>query len=188
MALDLLRLLQAAVAGVPVVLPLMGRLPLSRRQVADSPVRQEMLRLLDETGGLPLAQLKERVGLGWGSFYHHLEKLQRAGHLEVAENGRRRVVYPVGLGDERHSRACSALQGATARRIAAAIASRPGCSVRDVLEEVGESPRVVYYHLKRLMEAGLVESSSPTRHFDLTAGPELQDALDALDAEQDEET
>ena len=92
----------------------------------------------------------------------------KAGDIQVVRAGRRRLVYPVAGGNAFERAAGDGImRGGTARRIAKAIHDAPGRNVQDIAVDIGESPRVVYYHVRRLIEAKLVHSASETRHRDL---------------------
>lgn len=166
-----------AVGKVGVFVPLLARTPIASGDLYESPVRQEILRIVEEKPGICMGELMERLSIGWGATYHHIHKLSRAGLLEIRSGGRRRLLFLAGKSDEAEALGRSLLRGATARRVAYAIINHPHASVGDLIEPVGASPRVVYYHLKRLIDAGLIRSSSPTRLFDLTPGERLEELL-----------
>lgn len=131
-------------------------------------MRARLMDLLHATPGLPLGELKENLGIGWGTLYYHVGLLERAGLLRTVVSGRRKLVFP-GLGerDPREVAGRSLLVGATARRVARAIVERPGQSLAEVGVAAGENPRVAYYHVRRFVEAGLVVSASRTRYAGL---------------------
>lgn len=162
-------------------LGLIGRLAARRgaERVFDSPQRQQILKLVEENPGIPLSELMERTQSGWGTLYHHLAKLSQAGLVQTRLAGRRRLVYATtgGTTATQDAEARSILCGQTARRIAISIRNRPNRSVLDLSEELGDSPRAVYYHVRRLLNAGLISSASATRHFDLSPTPLLEQIL-----------
>ncbi|MEA3200255.1 MAG: hypothetical protein QOE90_1683 [Thermoplasmata archaeon] len=146
----------------------------------DSPQRKNILRIVQASPGLPVGVLLDQTQLGWGTLYFHLAKMVKAGSIEVARVGRRRLVYPAGSPQARERAQGDALiHGKTARAVAEVILAEPGISIQGISIVLGQSHRVVYYHVRRLMEAGLVTSSSPTRHRDLCASPKLRAALDS---------
>jgi predicted transcriptional regulator len=157
--------------------PLMGRSPLTSQEIEGAPVRREILKLVRAKPGIPISEVRARLDLGWGSLYYHIQKLELAGYLEVCSVGRLNLLYPPGADHARHAKAVSFLRGDTAMRIAEAILAEPGCSVPDLIAATGESPRVVYYHVKRLAEIGVVTSASRLRHVELQPTPELEPLL-----------
>lgn len=167
---------RVAVAAIPLAVRLRG--PREEPNVLESPLRQQIVRIVHEQPGIPLGVLLQRVPVGWGTLYHHIHKLSSAGLIQARTAGRRRLLYPPGE-DPLAAAGDSIIRGATARRIAKAILDAPDSSIPQLAERLGESHRVVYYHVKRLLEAGLVTSTSRTRHKDLVASPRLAKLLSA---------
>lgn len=130
--------------------------------------------------GILVGELQQRAQIGWGTLCHHLPRLVRSGRVRVVRVGRRRLVYPIeARGAVEASFADAILRGRTALRIAQAIHAAPGRSILDVAVATGESERATYYHVRRLIQAGLVTSESPTRLRGLRASPRLAASLDA---------
>lgn len=150
----------------------------SREASLDSPLRERLLKLIQESPGIPMGELMARAGLGWGTLYHHLNKLVRAGHVRTSTSGRRRLIYPVAPGVVQEEIVKTGLlRGRTALAIARLVEARPGMSILDITNALDESPRAVYYHVKRLMDAGYFVSDSHTRYHGLRATGLLRDAL-----------
>lgn len=154
--------------------------------VLASPQRQQIMALVTAQPGVPLGELMGRLDMGWGTIYHHVRIMTRAGLLRTETVGRRRLVFPCRWSREADAVPYGLLKGRSARRIARSIIARPDQSVLDVCESTGESPRVVYYHVRRLIEAELLVSSSPTRRMGLRGTPKLEEILDVLGDTDDE--
>lgn len=164
--------------AVALMLPLLGRVPKVggiRAQGRDeSPQRKLILDVIKARPGIPVGELLASVSMGWGTLYYHLRKMRKAEMIQIVVSGRRRLIYPSAMpvaGAE--ASADSILWGETARKIASRIAQGPFTSVSALSEELGESPRVVYYHVKRLIQAGLVEAQRVRGTRDLRATPAL---------------
>lgn len=154
-------------------------------------LRDVLLRTIQESPGITLSQLKEKTDSAWGTIYHHLSKLIAEGLVQTQSVGRRRLIYPrsMGAAAAQDAEARSLLYGATVRRIAAAIEARPHQSVATLAVELHDSPRAIYYHVRRLLAAGLIVSRSPTRHFDLCPAPGLKALLvEAAEGQDDAPT
>lgn len=94
------------------------------------------------------------MGLGWGGTYHHIRKLEQAGFVIRHPSGRVVRVYPAGTSK------CAMEApwlGETAQCILAAIREGSPRTVGTLAEDLGLPSRVLYYHLRRLTEAGLVQ-------------------------------
>lgn len=137
--------------------------------------------LVCDSPGLPVGAIVRRLGLGAGTVQYHLHRLNEKGVIRTVAVGRRTLVFPRGaFGQDLEARGLSLLYGRTCRAIAEAIVRRRGASVTEICAETGKSHRVVYYHVKLLMEAGLVVSASPTRFRNLTPAPRLVLLLSCL--------
>lgn len=123
--------------------------------------------------GMGMRDLAAKVGLDWSSVHYHVQHLVAAGLLVTFPAGRRRLVYPASAvdGDDPAQRA--AVLEATTRRIAAAIAASPGTSATELVEDLKESPRVVYHHVRRLLDHGLVTAPSSASRRGLQPTPRL---------------
>lgn len=165
-------------------IPLVGRLAgQEQERLLQSALRRQIVELVRENPGIPIGELMKRLPVGWGTLYHHLIKLERSGLLRAAVSGRRRLLYPGDagpLGNDPDAR--SILRGRTAQRLARAIVANPGRSVAEIVDEMAESPRVIYYHVKRMLDAGLVSSSSETRYCSLTPTPRLVSMLQEMES------
>lgn len=131
---------------------------------------------------LTVGDLLERSGYRWGTLHYHLTVLLKEGSIRTVRDGRRRLIVPNGAKLDERGPADSLLRGKTAREIAHLVCTRPCGSIEDLCNLVDKSPRVVYYHVKRFIEAGLIESSSATRHRHLQPTPALVKALQRRDA------
>lgn len=168
----LLLLATLLVAGAPRQLN-----PLTSRQ------RRMLLDLISSRPGSSVTELMVHVPFQWGSMSYHLRRLQEAGLVHVVDDpsdGRRKRIYPVmagaaGLPDPPPR--APGVKGLSLE-IARTIVSRPGLSFTELGAAVETSPRNVHYHLKRLIEHGLVTSSSSHRYRDLRPTPRLVALLD----------
>lgn len=149
-------------------------------------LRQRVLAFVLEHPGTTLGQLRRALSLSWGRAHHHVKLLERLGALQRVRAGRRALLMPAGLEeDERSLRARALLRGETARRVAQAVALSAPTDVEALSRALGESRRVVYYHVKQLIEAGVVQSASRTRHFGLVPSPSLRSLLAPGDVADD---
>lgn len=144
--------------------------PRGHERLLSAPVRRQVLDVVARHPGLPVGELQAMVGVGWGTLHHHLKKLEEAGLVRTVSVGRRRIVHLAGAGAHE---GFALLRGRTARTVARAIVQNPGIGIADLARLSGGSPRAVYYHVKRLAEAGLVTSGGNTRYAHLSAAEPL---------------
>lgn len=150
-----------------------GPLVVPSPTTAPSGPRATILALVAEQPGIALSELLAALGIGWGSLYHHIGKLQDAGAIEVRRKGRRSLVFPADGDSTRFGDEQGLLRGATVRRVAQAVLEHPGRNVLEISDALSITPRTVYYHVNRLLKAGLIRSGSRTRHQALSPEPHL---------------
>lgn len=126
-----------------------------------------------------MGTVRSRLGIPWATLHHHVAALRAAGELRVALCGRRALLFHAERAASAAEIAARAMvQGDTARAIAAHVVSRPGHSIAEMSVALGRTERVVYYHVRRLIDAGLLQSSAPTRLHNLTPSPMLAFVLE----------
>ena len=146
--------------------------------------RTLILEVIKAKPGIPVGELMDRLPLGGGTLYHHLTKLEQAGMIYFCTQGRRRLIYPANSRVPPDVVAVTGiLRGKSARRIAVAIVKRGRTSIMEIGEMVADSPRVVYYHVQRLAQAGLVDRIYNQGRSDITPRPVLIAAVEALPPE-----
>ena len=143
-------------------------------RLLESPLRQQIVDMVKARPGVSVGDIMDELQVGWGTLYHHLTKLSRNRMIQTSVVGRRRLVYPVTPDmDPTVDRHMAMLRGKTARRVAEAVLAQPNINIQDLTVLLDESPRVVYYHVKRLLDAGLLVSDSKTRHTGLAPSAQL---------------
>ena len=150
-----------------------------------SPTREIALRIVAGEPGIPLTRLRARLGVSWGTLFYHLQILVARGRIRILRQGRRRLAFtsqPVV--SEASIVAAGVLEGRTALRIARAIRAHPDARIHELAAATGETQRVVYYHVRRFLQAGVVTRSSPTRHFGLQLAPGVAELLGRFGGER----
>lgn len=141
-------------------------------RVLTSAERMRILQVVYERPGISLTELAQRASMTWGQLNYHLGRLEQAGLVHSTKAGRHRLVFPEKAPEEAPEDRALLLEK-TARLLALLIVENPRVSVTDLVHMSGETPRVVYYHVKKLLEAGLVTSSSARHLRGLTASARL---------------
>ena len=157
-----LRLLPAFMAA------LASRRPQEERELARAAIRERILQTVEREPGASPTRIVDALGIGWSTLYYHVKALEAAGRVRIVSAGRHTFLYPPGMvGDLKRSVQRSVLLGGRARLVAEEAARTPGHDVGSLAETLQVSPRVVYHHVRRLVEAGLLRSSMPRRYRDL---------------------
>lgn len=157
-----------------------GEIGQPQRRTLRSPIRMQVYSLVQKHSGLTVHQLARKLSLTWGTVHYHVARLQAAGLVVSRRIGRSRVILAKDGPQDGLADALAILHEETARRIALTIVENPHRGVLEVMDAAGVSQRVAYYHVKRLLRAGLIASVSPTNHRGLVATPKLFRALDRL--------
>jgi DNA-binding transcriptional ArsR family regulator len=173
--------LGAPIAGFAALVPLAMRLDDEDFDPLEAPQRKAMMDVIKARPGISVGDLKEEMPFGWASLYYHLGILIDAGLVkDVLDeiDGRRRHLYPILKGGKiPKPKTPEPVLSEPSTEVSMAIINKPGMNLQELIEELGMTPRNVYYHVRRLEEAGLIKSSSRTRYRDLTARPALYELL-----------
>lgn len=148
-------------------------------KVLESPERLRILQIVYERPGISVTELAGCLAMTWGQMSYHLARLERADLLHAVKAGRHRLVFPDQEPIETPEDRALVLEK-TARALALLILDNPQVTVTDLVRLSGETPRVVYYHVKRLLDAGLVASSSGIHHRGLVASARLAQLLGSV--------
>lgn len=144
-----------------------------RVPVLASPIRREILSIVEDEPGISFRALSDRVGMNANSLSYHAFRLEIEGFLVQVRAGRRLLLFPPHYLDEMDPADVVLLAEPACRRVALAIVEHPRLTVNELVELLGDSHRSVYHHVKRLRDAGLVAAADPTRHRGLVAAPRL---------------
>lgn len=170
--MDTTLLLALAENAVPQLGGLLAWVTRVESKVLESPERLRVIQIVYDRPGVSVTELAGSVEMTWGQLNYHLTRLADAGLLHTVKAGRHRLVFPdKDPGETPEDRAI--VLEKTARALALLIVDNPHVRATDLVRLSGESPRVVYYHVKRLLESGLVSSSSGIHHRGLVASPRL---------------
>ncbi|HLF16168.1 MAG TPA: winged helix-turn-helix transcriptional regulator [Candidatus Thermoplasmatota archaeon] len=135
--------------------PLFSRL--RKHEVADHPVRAELLALILADPGIHTSELCLRSGLGSGHVRHHLSVLESYGFIARSNGGRYVCYYPSQESARRMHHRIKVVKTSRARFLLGLVRSRPGLSMVDVERMAGVARSRLDYHLRRLVAADLVK-------------------------------
>ncbi|GEM_PF-3169282 len=144
-----------------------------------SPLRMQVYHLVLKHPGITVRDLARRAGMTLGGLIHHLQVLSAAKLVDTRRAGRRRLVYPYPAPLDESPEDRALLHEETSRRLALTIVEHPRLTVAELIARTGLSQRVVYYHAKRLLDAGMVQRGTPHDPRGLVATPKLYVMLGA---------
>lgn len=150
-----------------------GALPLFSRirseDLLEHPVRSELLAAVEQSPGIHFQEIVRRIEKGRGTTEHHIRKLVAAGLLVEKAHGGFTCYFPKGAVDRRLMDAAPALKTAGARTVLAAIHASPGSVAAELSARLGMPTSTINYHLKKLVGAGLVDTTRQGRSLALHA-------------------
>lgn len=137
-------------------LPLFSRL--SKDDLLENDGREMLFNLVEANPGIGLAQLADRSGLGWGTTVYHLGRLEQGGFISSMKNGQARHFFKNGHPAAQQKQAVAVLQNDTASQVARFLLTTPGATGKTIASGLGIAAPTVTKYVKRLEEAGLVET------------------------------
>lgn len=134
---------------------------LTPAETVDQPVRKRILEFLASSDGLTTQEIRQGLGVGWGTVVHHLAVLERSGRAVRSHTAGR--VYWTRPGGALRPR-----PRGTAAAVLAAVRSQPGAGPSDVARALGVRHSTVIYHARRLARSGALrieEQGHRRRYF-----------------------
>ena len=137
--------------------------------VLDQPRRAQIYDLIRADPGIHPNRIRERLDLGSGETYYHLEVLRRNGVIVELRKGGIRCFFDRGLASPAQLRATAVLRHEPTSRLYQVVRERPGLSVSDLASVLGVSSGNVSKYLDRLEEAGLVSRTQTGKRVEARA-------------------
>lgn len=129
-----------------------------REDLLEHPVRAGIMETIEADPGVHFQELVRRLGKGRGTMEHHVRKLVGSGLLvEKAERGFT-CYFPKGQVDRRVMDVAPLFKADGARRVAQAVQAQPGAATMELASVLGMATSTVNYHVKRLVDAGVLDS------------------------------
>lgn len=159
----------AVLLGALYVLGVGGLRHVDRANVLEHPMRQQLLRAIQDRPGIHLRELASAHDTAVTNTQWHLRKLEQASLVKTQKVQGRRLYYPVQGGQESRTKAIenAALRNPNAERVTEFLAANAGCNQRALAEALGMNPGTVRWHLRKLESAGLVRTiqEGPHAHY-----------------------
>jgi len=142
-----------------------------RENLLEHDFRQRLLALLREHPGMHLREIARQLDLTPTNASYHLRVLERHGVIRSEHAHGRRVYFPAAGRDERERFLAQALLYQAPRAaVLQAIARNPGANQSRLAHITAQHQGAVSWHVRQLIEAGLVEERRTTRacFYDIT--------------------
>lgn len=144
----------------------------------DHPARAELAALIEASPGIHFQEVRRRLGWSPGLARHHLSKLVELGLVTERATSGYTCYFPQGKLDRRLIEAIPMLKADGARRILAFVIAHPEAANVDIARGTGLDPATVHYHVRRLVDAGLITIRQDGREVRAAASPFAPAALD----------
>ncbi|MFA5861345.1 MAG: winged helix-turn-helix transcriptional regulator [Candidatus Thermoplasmatota archaeon] len=143
--------------GALLFLPLYTRLAPS--QMLDNKARNGVYEHIRANPGAHPSAIAEALGLGWGTTLYHLGRLEGSKLVASRMAHNRKCYFAVGSDLNAEERtAVAAMAHDKAKLIVQAIRETPGISQKLVAQRIGMSQALASWHVKRLVESGVIHS------------------------------
>lgn len=160
--LELARLLDAGRwAAVALLAPLATKLDTSPLENQN---RLAILEHISEHPGASIQEVRDAVGVAWGTAVYHLERLRREEKVVSHRSGNHRRFWTSGTPEAGMRRGWAVLEQPTARDIAMAVAATPGMHQGAICEALQVRAPSASKHLTRLEQSGLVVKQRVSRY------------------------
>lgn len=160
-------------------LPMYSRI--ERSELLDNDTREELYEAVQDEPGIHAHALSEAVEIGWGTTVYHLRRLEKNGMVTSEKRGRYRRFFPAAGYVAQTREILSVLQNETTNDIARTVLKEPGLNQKAICEKLDISPSLANWHIKRLIEADLVEKERRGRTVHYTPGKAWDEVGDELE-------
>lgn len=124
----------------------------------DHPLRAQVFQVIQANPGIHASELSRKVGAGWGTIVHHLDKLEKGRLVTARRVNNQKCFFEDGGKVSRQDMAIAgAVRGDSASLITAYVTAHPMTSQKAMAEELGISPALTSFHVKKLASLGVLD-------------------------------
>jgi predicted transcriptional regulator len=127
---------------------------LKKNEILDQFTRGKIYGYILANPGDHYNSIQNALGLPNGTFAYHLHVLEKEGYIRSARYGTRRCFFPANMRLPEQETVLKAGQ----RLIIERILEEPGISQKEIADSLGVSSATVSYHIKGLLEMGVVQT------------------------------
>ena len=115
-----------------------------------------VLQYIVENPASHLRQIKRELNMSMGTTQYHLNLLEKQGKVSSERHNLHRYYFPIGLFEQNQRDILKILNQETAREILLIILEKKNPTQTDIADTIGLSSASVNWHIKRLIELGLI--------------------------------
>ncbi|MBA4718705.1 MAG: winged helix-turn-helix transcriptional regulator [Nitrosopumilus sp.] len=116
----------------------------------------KILEYISENPGCHLRQIKRELSLAMGTLQYHLNLLEKQGRVLSEKQNLHKYYFPIGLFEKNEKSILKILNQETAREILLSILEKKNPTQTDIANFMQLSSPSINWHIKRLMELGLI--------------------------------
>lgn len=147
-------------------------------ELLQHPMRQRIFQVIQENPGIHASGLARAAGSGWGTIVHHLDKLEKGGLVATRKVNNQKCYFEMGGKVSRQDMAiASAVRQGTANHIASFVTSHPMTSQKMLAENLGISPALTSFHVKKLVHQGVLDRVRHGKEILLTTSESMRRIL-----------
>jgi len=115
-----------------------------------------VLQYIQENPGSHLRQIKRELTMSMGTIQYHLNLLEKQGKISSERQNLHKYYFPIGLFEQNERDVLKILNQETAREILLLILEKKKPTQTDIANIIEISSASVNWHIKRLLELGLI--------------------------------
>ena len=115
-----------------------------------------VLQHIKENPGCHLRQIKRELAMSMGTIQYHLNLLEKQGKVSSEKQNLHKYYFPIGLFEQNERDILKILNQETAREILLRILESKNPTQTDIANTIKISSASVNWHIKRLIELGLI--------------------------------
>ena len=115
-----------------------------------------VLQYIQENPGCHLRQIKRELTMSMGTIQYHLNLLEKQGKISSERQNLHKYYFPIGLFEQNERDILKILNQETAREILMMIFEKKNPTQTDIANTIKISSASVNWHIKRLIELGLI--------------------------------
>ena len=129
-------------------------------------LRKDIYNCVCENPGIRYRELIRLAGTTNGVLSYHLSKLEKSGEIRVERQSNNRVTrYFIANIPKKDSDIIGCFRSKVIRNIVFFVLNNEFCTFIEIVDHVGKAPSTVSWHIKRLKEAGILNTNYGNDHF-----------------------
>lgn len=137
--------------------------PPTNDNILELDTRRRIYKHVCQVPGAHLRKIQRDLEMPLGTLEYHLRQLEKHDLVATRDDGRFKAYFPTEGMDRRDRDYLYYLRQEMPRHLALEIAHKPGIGFQELKEKVPVSGSTVSFHLKKLVEAGLIEDEKVGR-------------------------